>query len=30
MLLDQGIYLAMIMFAAGFRHLIRQARAEYE
>ena len=29
-LLDQGIYVAMIVFAAGFRHLIRQARAEYE
>jgi hypothetical protein len=29
-LLDQGIYVGMIVFAAGFRHLIRQARPEYE
>lgn len=29
-LLDQGIYVAIIVFAAGFRHLIRQVRAEYE
>ncbi len=29
-LIDQGIYVAIIVFAAGFRHLIRQARAEYE
>jgi hypothetical protein len=29
-LLDQGIYVAMIMFAAGFRQLIRQARDDYE
>jgi hypothetical protein len=29
-LIDQGIYIAIIVFAAGFRHLIRQERAEYE
>ena len=29
-LLDQGIYISMMIFAAGFRHLIRQARAECE
>lgn len=29
-LLDQGIYVTMIVFAAGFRHLIRQAREDYE
>jgi hypothetical protein len=29
-LLDQGAYVAMIVFAAGFRHLIRQARPDYE
>ena len=29
-LLDQGIYVAMIVFAAGLRHLIQRARAEYE
>jgi hypothetical protein len=29
-LLDQGVYVSMIIFAAGFRHLIRQARPDYE
>ena len=29
-LLDQGVFITMMTFAAGFRHLIRQARAEYE
>ncbi len=29
-LLDQGIYVGMIVFAAGFRHLIRQARPDYD
>ena len=29
-LLDQGIYVAMIVFAAGYQHMIRQARAECE
>ena len=29
-LMDQGIYASMLIFAAGFRHLIRQARAETE
>lgn len=29
-LLDQCLCIAGIRFAAGFRHLIRQARADYE
>ena len=29
-LMDQGIYLSMLVFAAGLRHLIRQARSESE
>jgi hypothetical protein len=29
-LMDQGIYVSMLVFAAGFRHLIRQARSESE
>ena len=29
-LLDQGAYVAMMVFAAGFRHLIRQARPDHE
>jgi hypothetical protein len=29
-LLDQGIYVAIMVFAAGFRHLIRKAREECE
>ena len=29
-LLDQCLYIAGIIFTAGFRHLIRQARADYE
>ena len=29
-LLDQGAFITMMIFSAGFRHLIRQARAEYE
>ncbi|MGE5803518.1 MAG: hypothetical protein ACM358_14820 [Gemmatimonadota bacterium] len=29
-LMDQGIYVSMLVFAAGLRHLIRQARAESE
>jgi hypothetical protein len=29
-LLDQGVYLSMMIFAAGLRHLIRQARSDYE
>lgn len=29
-LLDQGVYLSMMIFAAGFRHLVRDERAEYE
>jgi hypothetical protein len=29
-LLDQGVYVAMMVFAAGFRHLIRQARPDHE
>ena len=29
-LMDQGIYISMLVFAAGLRHLIRQARAETE
>jgi len=29
-LLDQGVYICMLVFAAGFRHLVRQARSDYE
>ena len=29
-LLDQGIYVSMMVFAAGFRHLVRRARPESE
>ena len=29
-LMDQGIYLAMMIFGAGFRHLVRRARPESE
>jgi hypothetical protein len=29
-LMDQGIYVAMMLFAAGFRHLVRSARPESE
>ncbi len=29
-LLDQGVYVTMMVFAAGFRHLIRQARPDHE
>ena len=29
-LLDQGVYVSMMVFAAGLRHLIRQARPDYE
>jgi uncharacterized membrane protein YeaQ/YmgE (transglycosylase-associated protein family) len=29
-LMDQGIYVSMLVFAAGLRHLIRQARSESE
>jgi hypothetical protein len=29
-LMDQGIYVSMLVFAAGLRHLIRQARAASE
>ena len=29
-LMDQGIYVSMLVFAAGLRHLIREARAETE
>jgi hypothetical protein len=29
-LLDQGIYFSIMIFAAGFRHLVRQAKAECE
>jgi hypothetical protein len=29
-LLDQGVYVCMLVFAAGLRHLIRQARQDYE
>ena len=29
-LMDQGIYVAMMLFAAGFRHLVRHARPESE
>lgn len=29
-LMDQGIYVAMMVFAAGFRHLVRRARPESE
>ena len=28
MLMDQGIYVSMMIFAAGFRHLVRRARPE--
>ena len=27
-LMDQGIYVSMMIFAAGFRHLVRRARPE--
>ncbi|MGO8733980.1 MAG: hypothetical protein ACLQVM_14500 [Terriglobia bacterium] len=29
-LLDQGVYVAIMVFAAGFRYLIRQARPDHE
>ena len=29
-LLDQGVYISMLVFASGFRQLIVQARKEYE
>ncbi|MGP0090393.1 MAG: hypothetical protein ACLPKB_10625 [Xanthobacteraceae bacterium] len=29
-LLDQGVYVTMMVFAAGFRHLIRKARPDHE
>jgi hypothetical protein len=29
-LMDQGIYVSMLVFAAGLRHLIRQAHSEPE
>lgn len=29
-LFDMGMYVSLMVFFAGFRHLIRQARAEYE
>jgi hypothetical protein len=29
-LMDQGIYIGMMVFAAGFRHLVRHARPESE
>ena len=29
-LMDQGIYVGMMVFAAGFRHLVRHARPESE
>lgn len=29
-LLDQGVYVSMLAFAAGFRHLVRQARLDCE
>lgn len=29
-LLDQGVFVTLLVFLAGFRHLIRQARADYE
>jgi hypothetical protein len=29
-LLDQGVYVSMMIFAAGFRYLIQQARKDYE
>jgi hypothetical protein len=29
-LLDQGVYVSMMIFAAGFRHLIRRVREDYE
>jgi hypothetical protein len=29
-LLDQGVYVSMMVFAVGFRHLTRQARQDYE
>ena len=29
-LLDQGVYICMAVFAAGLRHLVRQARADHE
>lgn len=29
-LLDQGVFVTMMVFAAGFRHLIRQARPDHE
>jgi hypothetical protein len=29
-LLDQGVYITGMVFAAGFRHLVRQARPDYE
>jgi hypothetical protein len=29
-LMDQGIYVSMLVFAAGLRHLVRQARAASE
>lgn len=29
-LMDQGIYVSMMVFAAGFRHLVRRARPESE
>jgi hypothetical protein len=29
-LLDQGVYVCLMIFAAGFRHLLRQARQDYE
>lgn len=29
-LLDQGVFVTLVVFAAGFRHLIRQARPEYD
>jgi hypothetical protein len=29
-LLDMGVYVTLLVFSAGFRHLIRQARPDYE
>jgi hypothetical protein len=29
-LLDQGVYVSMLVFVAGFRHLILRARRDYE
>lgn len=29
-LLDQGVYISMMVFAAGLRHLVQLARADYE